>query len=357
MIKKWAFAIIVSSIMLLLAACGGNTAEVAIANELRVNEVEEIETETEENQDIEDNLAVDDIEEDAEEDEDVEEEQQIETTYFAPPTMEISEYGRQVAIDFLSEMTTIFTGLPRMEIDWGGTGLATGRFEIWDFETFDMSLFYETPEIYFGPMEEDDLWANPWVFFDGQGNRIYDAPWLYAFRGDGWSSYSYAGYFRLFDFDGNGIPDIFIHFNQTFDGGYAGFYRIFKYINGQYRMLEMDGWFSAMHDLFWDDSGRIITFIDSDYHGIWAYEHLVLTNHHAELHLVTAMGEDDWDAWVEHHWSEWGQTPHGWNMLDGWLVDSPTIFGTDIALFPVHSLTSLEDEITAIILEKLGLNP
>jgi len=353
--KTAAKIIIILSALLFLVACGGEASdypETYEANDyVLTEEAEEIEFEVEE-QDIEDELAVEDIEEDIME---YEPESPIDIANFVPPTMEISEYGRQVAIEFLSEMTTIFTGMPRAETAWDEAQLIappTGLFWVWDNASQQIVTIDEVPEVHLGPTE-----TGQWVFLDRYGSYIYDAPWLYAFRGDDWVSYNYAGYFRLFDFDDDGIPEIFVHFNQTFDGGYAGFYRIYKYVDGQYRALGADGWISSMNEFFWDDSGRIITFVDSpEYHGIAQYDHFVLKDDHIELHLVASMNHDEFDVWREHHWGEWGRMGSRWVVIDGWLHHNPTIFGTDIPLTPIQSLTSLENEITAIILKKLGLD-
>ncbi|MCL2421780.1 MAG: hypothetical protein FWD03_07985 [Defluviitaleaceae bacterium] len=294
----------------------------------------------------------------SEEDTSLEDAQANDQPYTTPPSMEISEYGRQVAEEFISTLTTVFTGVLHAETIWdseSGVTSPTGRYILgWDNETFEMITTYDRPEISFAPSDTGE-----WGFFDRQGNPIHDAPWLYAQHWIEWSSVHYAGSFRLFDFDNDGIPEIFVHFNQTFDGGYAGFYRIFRYIDGEYRMLEMKSvsngvepwaWVGRSHDLFVDGYGRIITFLNSDYHGIYQYEQLVLTDEHAELHWVAGMMPDEWEIWNAYHWGEWGEIDGNWSMVDGWLFHNPTIFGTDIPLTPIQSLVDLEDEIRASII-------
>jgi len=351
--------IIILPALLFLVACGGEVAGYPGAYEANdyvlVEETEGIEFEVEE-QDIEDELAVEDIEEDIMEDKP---ESLIDIVNFVPPTMEISEYGKRVAIEFLSEMTTIFTGMPRAETAWDETqriAIPTGRFWTWDRVNQQRITTDEPPEFYFLQTYGGEQQG----FFDKYGNQLYGIPWLSTPHEEGWPSFHYAGYFRLFDFDCDGIPEIFIHFSQTLDGSYVGFYRIFRYVDGEYRMLEMRTlknaeespwpWFGSLHELFWDDNGRIITFIDTaEYNGIAQYEHLVIVDEYAELHLVVALDYVDWDAWREYHWREWGRT----GLIGGWSFESPTIFGTDIPLTPIQSLTSLENEITAIILKSL----
>ncbi|MCL2841592.1 MAG: hypothetical protein FWE05_12570 [Defluviitaleaceae bacterium] len=271
-----------------------------------------------------------------------------------PPEVALSqvqenETYHQGIIEFLSGMTTIFTGVPREENDWvDEMSVPTGRFLLgWDSETGQPVTTYEVPEIYFSNICMGG-------FFDRQGNQILEAPWMYVRRVDDWVSLYYASDFKLFDFNDNGIPDIFVHFNQTFDGGYAGFYRIFRYVDGEYRMLTMTSlengvatphpWIGRSHMLFRDSDGRIITFIDSMYHSISRYEHLVMTDEYAELHLVAEMHWETWEDWETHHWMDWSD-----RIPSGWFQNNPTIFGTDISLTIVEPLHELQEHITAII--------
>lgn len=276
----------------------------------------------------------------------------------------ISDYGRDVATEFLRDKITLYTDVPRAEVELDSTGrilTPTGRFILgWDSETGALITTDEVPEVFLVPTETGI------GFFDKYGNEIHDAPWMYTRRGEGWTSLYYAGDIKLFDLDNNGIPEIFVHYNQTFDGGYAGFYRIFRYVDGAYRMLEMqsftDGmatpwpWLGRVHDFFVDDSGRIVAFIWSEYHNLHKYEELVLTDEYAQLHLITQMDwQADGDAWQAHHWSEWGIPPSGTHhiMLDSWIYHDPVIFGTDIALTRLEPFHALRDAILAVISREL----
>ena len=266
-----------------------------------------------------------------------------------------NEDYHQALIEFLSGMTTIFTDVPRAEMDWSdGGSVLTGRFSLgWDSETGQQITTYEVPEIYFSGICMGG-------FFDRDGNQILDAPWMYVRTADDWVSLYYAGYFKLFDLNDNGIPEILIHFNQTFDGGYAGFYRVFRYVDGEYRVLEMKSfengiatprpWIGSTHVLFRDEDGRLITFIDSMYHGISRYEHLVLTDESAELHLLLEMNFDDWEAWESHHWVDWTDGTGTYS----WLQNDPTIFGTSMPLTIVEPLHELQGTITDLIMQNLG---
>jgi len=279
---------------------------------------------------------------------------------YTTPTWTISEYGRQAAEDFLFTMTTIFTDVLHAEVEYvdGNRVRPAERFRVgWDLETHEAIMTDIIPEFYIDFMESG-VW-NSMAFFDRHHNRVYDAPWLEVNRGDDWTSYRYANHFRLFDFDNDGIPEILIHYRQTFDGGYAGAYHIFRYVDGAYRRLEQVliengeahnwpwAWISSAHTLFWDSNGKIISFIDSMYHGVNRYEHLVLTNEHAEFHVLASLDwQSNWEAWEAHHWYEWNEP------RDSWMNHSPTIFGTNISLTPIESMTELEDEITRSIMSR-----
>jgi len=134
-------------------------------------------------------------------------------------------------------------------------------------------------------------------------------------------------------------------------------------VDGEYRWLEIKGftdgeerhsWLGLFHELFFDERGRVITFInDYGYAGIVRYEHLVLTDDYAELHLLVEIDWGEFDVWQKHHWNEWGQGPDEWGLLDSWVLHNPTIFGTDIPIVPIQSLTALEIELFAEISKKL----
>jgi hypothetical protein len=101
--------------------------------------------------------------------------------------------------------------------------------------------------------------------------------------------------------------------------------------------------------LFFDNQGRIVTYYGTEMDGTFRYDHLVLTNEYAELHLITAldfmewsMGTDNWDAWQAHHW-------HDWDRGESWMYHNPVIFGTDIKLTPIQPLADVQDEITTSI--------
>ena len=273
----------------------------------------------------------------------------------------ISEYGWQVAADFLRGFTSIFTGVLWTNDLWdegGNTSEPVERFfSVWDPVTRQTITVKRVPEVYLVMQAHN----RPYAFFDRYGNAITEEPWVYTQRfesywhGEYHISYShhYANYFSLFDFDNTGIPDIIIHFQQTFEGCYGGFYRIFRYENGTYRMLEMAAFsdneqlnwvsFGTTHELYIDTEGRFISFINNHMDGN-EYNHLVLGNR-AEFHRITAGNDHDWEEWNAHHWEVWDRTPYGHKLASSWRDYNPTIFGTDIAIAPLFPFTDLGAEL------------
>jgi len=281
----------------------------------------------------------------------------------------ISEYGWRVAADFLSEFDSILYGVywahtPHTPRDADGNIIMS--FSRWYNISQQFVHTYEWPKIVFLNASQEEHGG----FFDNNGDRIYEALWAYIQRFEyDWrdepttASYShhYASYFSLFDFDNTGIPDIIIHFSQTFEGCYGGFYRIFRYINGEYQMIEMSTYengeqlewtnFGMIHQLFSDDSGRIITLFDSELGGCMRYEHLVLVDNRVEFHVIPDTGIDwDWHEWRAHHWRIWRHTPyHGHQTIDCWTFHNPTIFRTNTPITPLHPFSDLGTEMLAYL--------
>ena len=272
----------------------------------------------------------------------------------------ISEYGFLAAANFLADFTTLFEPVTWMSYD-PGDGIRRFTFG-WDELNRTVIRSYRPLGIHLQHTEQGA------IFIDRAGNLISDAPWIYRRHWetyDPWINTTHEGYelyfvnyFMLFDFDDTGIPDIVMHFHQTFEGCYGGFYRIFRYFDGEYRMLdavqyqpdgENWGWvlFGSSNSFFTDADGRIITFIDSALSGA-EYTHLILTDTHSELHTLPI--EFDWNAWVEHHWQNWQKNQYGQMVLiDSWINHNPVIFGTNIAITPLLPFADLADEMTNFI--------
>ena len=274
-------------------------------------------------------------------------------TNVAPPSSEeiaallyesgISEYGWQAAADFLSGMTSIFTGLVQAETDWNNDWEETGRFLLGvDLSTLRSITTYEVPEIYY-VLDEQGVKG----VYDRHGNELQDSLWL---RTGGGEWYFYVSHFRLFDFDGTGIPDIFVFFHPIFNGwdtGPTGEYIVFRYVDGEYRKLEQQlnddeitwPWTSSLritccHLFFQDETGRIISLFSDETQGsFFGYEQLIITDDYFMLNPITVMETGEWEAWHEHIYE----------------LNSPTIFGTDIRLTPLHSFRDLETALFAYL--------
>ena len=248
----------------------------------------------------------------------------------------ISEYGWQVAANFLSEMTSIFTGVIEAEAGRDNDWEETGRFILgYDLSTGRFITTSEVPEIYYVLYE----WGIRGVY-DRQRNVIQDVVWAWEWSG---VIRAYAWSFKLIDFDSTGIPEILISFWPIFDGidtGGMSWYEIFRYVDGEYRKLEqrfpggvsvayqgISPWpLSPGHDFFIDETGRIVTlFHDVKDGNFTGYQQLVITDDYFVLYPLAIKENDDWDAWWEHIRE----------------LGSPTIFGTDIQLAPFYLFDDL----------------
>jgi len=168
----------------------------------------------------------------------------------------ITAFGRQAVTEFLMQMPTLFmdgdTPMPVTGVGepWErGFELEAGQFSL-GMEFVDGIwrdiITYETPDIFF--RRERDANRQPTEnhgYFDRYGNRIIDVPWI-------WGDY-YATSFRLWDFNHDGMPVITVYYagnweDLTSNVGVRG--RMFKFIDGQYRDLEIvgesDNWLQTM---------------------------------------------------------------------------------------------------------------
>ncbi|MCL1997637.1 MAG: hypothetical protein FWG65_02610 [Turicibacter sp.] len=72
---------------------------------------------------------------------------------------------------------------------------------------------------------------------------------------------SYPSHFFLYDFNGNGIPDILVSYDDTLgNGGIIGGFFLYSYINGEYQNIaRISGWNSWL-EIFRDSEGQIFLF-------------------------------------------------------------------------------------------------
>ena len=141
----------------------------------------------------------------------------------------------RVAGEFLSQFTTLFTGVA-VHWDWDNT------YQLYfdgGWESYIMlDSVEDVPYIYWS-------WERQ-GFFNAEGNQIYDTAYI-----DGiWVRTG----FRLYDLEDNGVPIIVISSSQWAANGHWP-YHIYRYVNGEY--LYMDTlWNTA--GFYRDSNGRVI---------------------------------------------------------------------------------------------------
>ena len=293
----------------------------------------------------------------------------------------ISEYGWQAAKEFLSEFTTIFTGVPTTETVWCDDGppfhIETGYFHVnlgFDGVEWHVDLTDEIPYIYLGLTGNFDEWGNTeWGFFNRDGSLIEDAPWLM------WGDL-FANGFSLISIDDSGIPAIFIYhdiWRGSGDGGRPT--RLFKYIDGEYRQMTNIVW-QQIREQIWEEEpvnaatyawntmsflrnpdGNLILSARSYFESA-AFLHIDFNGTEAETTLIatrTWVGEwtDDNShiQWTNHVTGESGipmtaydEAWRRWNPLDAVYIP-----GTDTPLYIIPRLTALQEDLYAVIRESL----
>jgi len=233
----------------------------------------------------------------------------------ATPSIGISDYGRQVAEEFLSQHTSLFSvGWPMEDGIYRWPQLAP------DLRDVDVGA----PHVLFGNRGSSPA-------FDRDGNRIGDDV---VFREFG----LWARHFMLHDLNGNGIPDIFILWTlphgykefsavkwtmHVYDGGnfreadrefsFGMWWLDFFYYNEQMLMTQVDGWMGFVPSVHYD----YVTFERGE----------MVTRPAARL------------------WSYAAQTHH----TSPEFRENPTRFDTGAPLVPIPPLDALRDEIIASV--------
>jgi len=165
-------------------------------------------------------------------------------------SVNISPYGRAAVDAFLAQVLTLHRQAPipitgQGMHGWWGVELQEGQFFMgWDeIDGNRHAIISDTvPDVYLR-FDLDEMWqpGENHGFFDNRGNRITDAPWI---LGD-----TYATRYRLWDFDGSGIPVITLYYggnwlDDTANSGMPG--EIFIYENGAFRRFlgvrDVAGW-------------------------------------------------------------------------------------------------------------------
>ena len=218
----------------------------------------------------------------------------------------ISDFGRQVTEDFLVQFLSIFS-----------FGFAAEH---------NTLVWHDWQATYDGKT----------VFRDQAGNIIEDAPFIF---GD-----AFAFRYSLYYLGNNGIPDVFINFGIPNSGIDAGI--LHRFIDNDFIAIDF---FSPSPLLFRTEEGRLIALFSSELGGE-RLGYYYVTFKGSELILEPIVIDYDHSTWWDFH-SRWQRRADGTSFLD---ID--TIFGTDIPITHLPRLTELEAEITASIMERLGLS-
>ena len=158
--------------------------------------------------------------------------------------------GHQVADDFVSGLTSIFTGM------WTTDPLGLSRgFHLSTGNNEDEDVFtLETPPIYYNFRTQG--------FYDRNNYRITHAPWM---QGD-----KYAFDFDLFYFNDSGIPDIFVYFNSINNSGISAI--LFRFVDGEYRIVNSQILFDEGYTIWWPMDFGHEYFFDE-------YDNLIMNSH------------------------------------------------------------------------------
>ena len=238
------------------------------------------------------------------------------TERFNPPLVEISDYGRQVAEDFLSQLPSLFSfGLRQNDGSYFYLGSASAGVQM---EITDVRPYVSTASHTSG------------ILYDRQDNRINHNPQFPDFG-------LVARDFRLFDLDGDGIPEILILWSfPVGKAGYAVRWTLHVYHNGTYHdsgRFFREKWV----DLFYDYRGQILmTRVDegSGFLPRVTYSYLEVAG--GGFTTLPAGRIENHTAAQQHH-------------LSPEFKVNPTRFDTGMSLVPIPHLKDLQWEITKSI--------
>ena len=332
------------------------------------------------------------------------------------PAVHISEFGRQVAEDFLMQFPSIFAsdfnhmtggleftqvgdrryfGVPRVY----GWELDDGRFSVgWDRHSREIIsdvrqfvlgyeatgwiddpwggwfqrepiLTYEVPDIFY--TEFRDSWERT-GFYDRYGNRITNAPWMLH-------DSLYATGFSIWDFDNNGIPVIFVeywgHYIGSGDGGVPT--SLFRFENGQYRRIASFhnqvwqwGQYEATYRWFpWqayfrDQGGNLTGYFYGIAETAPVYAYITFSGNMANMDVI-ARAQFDWENWDwerpetrRYFWTNYhaGQINYEAPAINLWgegLAAQHIIPVTNNVLTQIHRLSVVEDALKASVRSRL----
>jgi len=224
---------------------------------------------------------------------------------YIPAPVEISDFGRTVAENFLREYPNLYSL---------GTEANDGTFR--DFNTSE--ILDERPLVLLRQISENG--HNEYVWLDRD-----DVPFV--------SGASIAFSFSLYDFDFSGIPDIIISMGYELFTCAVG-HELYRFIDGEYRFIESVNW----EEFFYANDGRLIALNSEEmgyYHHISFSENGLIREDITDVNPSSLNDSDRRNyhrQWAEHHWRSGFQ-------------ENPSIMNTNIPLTPILPLNELRDEI------------
>jgi len=225
------------------------------------------------------------------------------------PEQEISDFGIQVATEFLRDFWTVF------DLYLGWRSNETGGLYVLDRSLSPWGWVEETtnmPRAFLGAaqweIQEDDE-DYRWTFtfdgniYDAEGNLLSDLPFIRP-SSNPYSHAAIADSFMLFDLDGDGIPEIIVNYIYWGSSGFGFFGQptLFRFVDGAYRnmgqLLNNAVWF------YRDTEGRLVAFFNNHHDNVFGYYYLTFTDDSMMFELASPLYDDwqlhyDWDA--HHH--------------------------------------------------------
>jgi hypothetical protein len=280
-----------------------------------------------------------------------------------PPTIDIEP----IIAAFLSDYPTLFMQMKTLNKE-------TGEFYWyeWDGNASVEMTTRETPDIYFIREDWNDS-EQHFGYYDRDGNRIESAPWL-GTNIHIHTSNEYAGSFTLWDFDGNGIPTIIIHFRPypNMPSCYMGYWQAFRFVDGEYRLVSVTcdyyGWYgeSDYKDDFWrtarggndyyfDDDGNLIARFRTNHldGGGAHYSRIEFNRNKVVFTAIAGLKEAIWEGENETDTPDYSVWE---NFIAGTTVtcyidvysrhpEAHLLPGSDIMLTPIEPMTDLQERI------------
>ena len=252
------------------------------------------------------------------------------------PIAPISAYGHRVAEEFLRTFVGGFQQRGWRNSQTGSFYFLNESWELVLIETFSDYM----PMYYMGYTVFSDELGTVWSF-DG---NLYNRSGRLVANTSAIRDMLMADSFSLYDLDGNGIPEIVVHFGNQDTSGWFGVGEsvIFRYVNGSY--IEV-GTLIPGYIFFTNERDEIILLYDNDYYGIHRYYSVRFIGTGMELTNLYSLPE--WsDSWVE-QWSSWYEHHVAQEI---WSNPNPIMYGTGQQLTRLFANLGLQEVIRQSLL-------